>query len=120
MIKIALIGAGGKMGCRISRNLLPLSEYQVSHVENSPAGRERLEALGVKTTVTADEAIPGADVVVLAIPDSIIKVVGREIVPLMRSGAICVSLAPAAAYACVLPERADIAYFVGHPCPPPR
>lgn len=119
MPKIALIGAGGKMGCRITRNLMPRAEYRVAHVENSPAGQERLRALGVAATVPAAEAIPDADVVVLAIPDKLIKEVGKEIVPLMRTGAICVSLDPAAAYAGVLPERGDISYFVAHPCHPP-
>lgn len=38
MIKVALMGAGGKMGCRITDNIRDLKDYQVSYVEVSPAG----------------------------------------------------------------------------------
>ncbi len=40
--RIALFGAGGKMGVRLSKNLLK-SDYRVRHVEPSPAGRKRLK-----------------------------------------------------------------------------
>lgn len=119
MPQIALIGAGGKMGCRITKNLQSHPEYRVAHVESSPAGRDRLKDLGVTKTVDAAEAIPGADMIVLAIPDNLIASVGKEIIPLMRPGALCVSLDPAAAFAGVLPDRKDIGYFVSHPCHPP-
>ena len=43
---IALFGAGGKMGVRLSKNLMK-SDYRVRHVETSEAGRKRLkEELG--------------------------------------------------------------------------
>lgn len=120
MLKIALIGAGGKMGCRITRNLKPfVGEYRIHYVENSPAGQERLRALGVNSFADIKEAAAWADVVVLAIPDKLIGTVGKDIIPLMRSGAMAVSLDPAAAYAGVLPDRKDISYFVSHPCHPP-
>ena len=44
MTKIALIGAGGKMGLRLSRNLKG-SAYETRHVEISEAGRAALAAL---------------------------------------------------------------------------
>nr|MEC9422064.1 semialdehyde dehydrogenase [Pseudomonadota bacterium] len=40
-MKIALIGAGGKMGVRLSQNLKG-SRFNVAHVEVSDAGRDRL------------------------------------------------------------------------------
>src|SRR3546814_18640125 len=47
MVAIALFGAGGKMGARLSRNLKS-SEYDVRHVELGEAGRARLkDELGI-------------------------------------------------------------------------
>ena len=42
MNKIALIGAGGKMGLRLATNLKE-TKYEVSHVEISPEGQERFK-----------------------------------------------------------------------------
>jgi len=68
---IALFGAGGKMGARLSKNLMD-SPFGVRHVEPGAAGRQRLkEELGV-TTVTPEAALDGADVVILAVPDTLI------------------------------------------------
>ncbi|THA37854.1 semialdehyde dehydrogenase, partial [Streptomyces sp. A1136] len=45
--KIALFGAGGKMGVRLAKNLKK-SDYRVAHVEVSQAGQQRLkDELGV-------------------------------------------------------------------------
>ena len=67
MTMIALMGAGGKMGFRLSTNLQD-SEFQVRHVEVSEAGRARLkDGLGIDC-MTAEEAVPGADAVILADP----------------------------------------------------
>src|SRR5690606_20147795 len=41
MTKIALLGAGGKMGVRLSKNLQG-SRFDVAHVEVSPEGQARL------------------------------------------------------------------------------
>ncbi|MFN8004626.1 MAG: hypothetical protein U0X75_26840 [Acidobacteriota bacterium] len=41
MTTIALFGAGGKMGCRITDNLKD-SEYQMAYIEISPTGIENL------------------------------------------------------------------------------
>ena len=43
MTTIALFGAGGKMGYRLSTNFQS-SPYEVRHVEVSEAGRERLKS----------------------------------------------------------------------------
>ena len=42
-LTVAVIGAGGKMGMRVSRNLQK-SAHTVFYSENSPAGQERIKA----------------------------------------------------------------------------
>jgi pyrroline-5-carboxylate reductase len=113
---IAVIGAGGKMGMRVSNNLVKTS-YRVSYAENSPAGRERVEATGRVLTDGA-EAVKDADVVVLAVPDLALKSVSAELVPLMKSGSVVLTLDPAAAYAGLLTKRDDVIQAVTHPCHP--
>jgi D-apionate oxidoisomerase len=118
MTTIALFGAGGKMGMRLGRNLKG-SRFNVRHVEVSPAGQARAhDVLGV-ACVDADKAIAGADVVVLAVPDTAVGAVATALMPKLASGTIVVILDAAAPYAGHLPERADITYFVTHPCHPP-
>lgn len=118
MTKIALFGAGGKMGVRLSTNLAK-TDYHVAHVEVSPAGQARLkEALGFDC-VPAEAAIAGADAVILAVPDTHIGKVAQEVVPKLAAGTVVVILDAAAPYAGHLPERADITYFITHPCHPP-
>ncbi len=118
MPHIALFGAGGKMGGRITDNLLRLPSFTVSHVEVSPAGVERLRAKGV-VSVPGVVAAAQADVIILAVPDTQIGRVAAEVVPLVRSGAMVMCLDPAAPLAGELPQRPDITYAVVHPCHPP-
>jgi Prephenate dehydrogenase len=118
MKKVALMGAGGKMGCRITTKLKNNPNYQVTYVEVSDAGISRLKELGVSVT-PQNKALADAEIVILAIPDVLISRVSTEIVPMLKSGTIVIGLDPAAAYAGVLPERKDITYFVAHPCHPP-
>jgi hypothetical protein len=114
---IALFGAGGKMGCRITDNLKD-SGYRMRYVEVNPAGIERLRERGV-TTTPHGEAVAEADVAILALPDALIGKVAPTIVPGLKSGAMVMCLDPAAPHGGELPERADIAYFITHPCHPP-
>lgn len=117
-MKIALLGAGGKMGVRLSRNLKG-SEYEVAHVEVSDAGQARLkEAVGVECQ-PLEQAIDGAGVVILAVPDTAIKAVAEGIIDKVAAGTIIMALDAAAPAAGHLPERADVTYFVTHPCHPP-
>ncbi len=44
--------------------------------------------------------------------------VSREMIPMMKSGALVVTLDPAAALAGKLFERSDVAYFITHPTHP--
>ncbi|MDR5876477.1 phosphogluconate dehydrogenase C-terminal domain-containing protein [Vreelandella gomseomensis] len=118
MTNIALIGAGGKMGYRLSSNLQQ-SDYTVSHVELSDAGRQRLsEGLGI-SCVDAKQAVPDAQVVILAVPDTLVGRVANELSPLMASGTMVITLDAAAPFAGHLPNRDDLVYFVTHPCHPP-
>lgn len=117
MTKLALLGAGGKMGVRLSLNLAK-TDFEVSHVEVSEAGRARLkDAVGVEC-VDQQEALDGAEVVVLAVPDTLIGKVASSVVPVLKPGTMVVILDAAAPYAGHLPEREDITYFVTHPCHP--
>ncbi len=116
MTAIALIGAGGKMGQRLTDNLKK-TDYDVRHVEVSEAGKTALRDKGVEV-VSAEEAIDGADVVILAIPDNLIGPVTDKLNPLFTAGQLLMCLDPAAPYAGKLPEREDLTYFVTHPCHP--
>lgn len=118
MTSIALMGAGGKMGCRITRNMKGLPEYTMLYIEISEAGLANMAELEVSATPQG-EALKQAEVVVLAVPDALIGQICAEIVPQLNRGAMVIGLDPAAAYAGVLPEREDITYFITHPCHPP-
>ncbi|WP_372527349.1 phosphogluconate dehydrogenase C-terminal domain-containing protein [Piscinibacter sp.] len=115
--KIALFGAGGKMGVRLSKNLLK-SHYRVAHVEPGAAGQKRLkDELGIDC-VGVDAALDNVDVVILAIPDTLIGKISREIAPKLKSGTMVMTLDAAAPFAGHLPDRKDLTYFVAHPCHP--
>jgi len=115
-LTISVIGAGGKMGTRVSNNLAA-SDYRPLYSENSPAGQQAITALGREITPT-EEAVRQADVVILAVPDTVLGKVSEGVVPQMKAGATLLTLDPAAAYAGLLAERADIHYAVAHPCHP--
>lgn len=116
-ISVALLGAGGKMGTRLSNNLVKHEEFDLRLVETSPVRKEEIEASGLKVW-EADEAVGTSDVVILAVPDIVIGQVSKDIVPKMKSGGIILTLDPAAAYAGLLETREDITSVVAHPCHP--
>ena len=117
-MKIALLGAGGKMGVRLATNLKG-SRFRVAPVEVSEAGRQRLKEATGFDCVELDEALAGAGAVVLAVPDTAIKAVSHGIVDRLASGTLVIALDAAAPFAGHLPKRADLTYFVTHPCHPP-
>ncbi|MFO1150519.1 MAG: phosphogluconate dehydrogenase C-terminal domain-containing protein [Alsobacter sp.] len=118
MTVIALFGAGGKMGYRLSTNLLG-SRFEVRHVEAAEAGRARLsQGLGIHC-FDPETALEGADVVILAVPDTLIGKVAESIAGHLRPGTMVVALDAAAPFAGHLPKRSDLTYFVTHPCHPP-
>ena len=115
---IAVLGAGGKMGFRVTKKLLDAS-YEVRAIEIGDAGKARLAEAGIAAK-TIDEGLINVDVVVMALPDNIIGKVARDIEPKLKSGTMLLILDAAAPYADALPKnRPDLTYFVGHPCHPP-
>lgn len=114
---IALFGAGGKMGFRLSSNLKG-SQYRVRHVEPNAAGQQRLkDELGFEC-FQPEEAVKGAQVVILAVPDTMIGRVATAISPHLEAGTVVMTLDAAAPFAGHLPKRTDLVYFVTHPCHP--
>ncbi len=116
MTTIALFGAGGKMGCRITDNLKD-SEYQMAYLEISPIGIENLRQRGL-TATPQDEALTVADVAILALPDNLIERISAQVIPQMKSGTLVMCLDPAAPLAGKVAHRDELAYFVTHPCHP--
>lgn len=113
---ITVIGAGGKMGMRISANLQH-SDYQVFYCENSPQAQAQVSAQGRELS-SAESVVPHSDVVILAVPDIVLGKVSEAVVPLMKAGATLLTLDPAAAYANLIAQRDGIDYAVAHPCHP--
>lgn len=106
------------MGYRLAKNLMG-TRFAVRHVEVSEAGQARLSAgLGL-ACMPAEEALAGADVVILAVPDTAIGTVAAGIVDRLSPGTMVVALDAAAPFAGHLPVRPDLTYFVTHPCHPP-
>ncbi|HLN72182.1 MAG TPA: phosphogluconate dehydrogenase C-terminal domain-containing protein [Prolixibacteraceae bacterium] len=116
MKKITLIGAGGKMGMRLTRNLMN-SSFEMKYVEISEPGIEKLAELGIGVSDTA-QVVPDADVVILAVPDVALAKVSANIIPKMKSGATVMTLDPAVARAGRLFLREDVSYFIAHPSHP--
>jgi hypothetical protein len=115
-LTIAVIGAGGKMGMRVSNNLQH-GNHTVYYSENSPAGQQRTLDAG-RTLTDTPTAVAEADVVILAVPDIALAPVSAEVVPQLKSGSIVLTLDPAAAYANLLYQRDDVENAVAHPCHP--
>ncbi|KFG69853.1 phosphogluconate dehydrogenase C-terminal domain-containing protein [Microvirga sp. BSC39] len=118
MTKIALLGAGGKMGVRLASNLKG-SAYEVFHVEVSEEGRQRLKTVVGADCVDRDVALGEADVVIMAVPDRLIGKIAHSFIDAVKPGTAIIMLDAAAPYAGELPARTDVTYFVTHPCHPP-
>jgi len=115
---IAIMGAGGKMGCRITDNLKDLPQYDIRYVEVSEPGRKNLADRGLSVTAQAD-ALKVADVVIMAVPDHLIEKISPGVAEGMRAGSLMLVLDPAAPCAGKLTKRNDCSYFAAHPCHPP-
>jgi hypothetical protein len=116
-LTIALLGAGGKMGCRITDHLHDHPAYRLLYVEVSPPGLANLAQRGLRPTPQA-EAARAAQVAILALPDRVLGQIAHEVVPQLQPGTLVITLDPAVAHAGGLPARPDISYFVTHPCHP--
>jgi hypothetical protein len=115
---VTVIGAGGKMGTRTSTNLAKVKgEFDLFLVENSPQGIDNIRARGQEVT-DADEIVPKSDVVVFAVPDSLIYKLSQDFVKKLKPGAGFIILDPAAAVAKEVALRDDCTFAVAHPCHP--
>lgn len=118
MTKVALLGAGGKMGVRLARNLKP-TRFEIDHVEVSDEGRARLKKeVGVEAVADADNAIADADVILMAVPDRLIGKIAHQFIQKVKPGAAIIVLDAAAPYAGEMPARDDVTFFCSHPCHP--
>ena len=117
MIQVALVGAGGRSGCRVLDHLKNHPEYRVRPVEVSAEGQAELIRRGFRAR-PLEEAIPGADIIVLAVPDRVVGRVAGEVVHAARPGAMVLMFDAAAALGGQLPSRGDVTYFVAHACHP--
>lgn len=116
MSAIAILGAGGKMGCRLTDNLRKY-DHRLLLVEVSEAGQANIRRRGLEPTPQA-EALAAAEVAILALPDRVLGAVSHDVVPRLRPGTLVITLDPAVAHAGGLAPRPDVSYFVTHPCHP--
>lgn len=105
------------MGCRLTDNFLKMPDYDVSYAETGAGGMENLVTRGV-SVVSAGETVPEADVVILSVPDTVVGPVSQQLIPLMKPGALVMTLDPAAPLDGVICHRDDLGYVIAHPCHP--
>ena len=115
-IKIGILGAGGKMGLRLSANLKKLPN-EVFYIENAEAGIKRLIESGLKVSAAA-EVMNRVDVLILAVPDILINKISTAVVPDLKPDSTVILLDPAAAYMNQVYLRESLHYTVIHPCHP--
>lgn len=119
-IKVAVVGAGGKMGTRTSNNLITKfsDKFDVKLVETFEPAIKKIENERHLTVTPIEEALEFAQVVVFAVPDSLIGKLSKEYVPMLKPGTGFLILDPAAAVARELVTRDDCTFGVAHPCHP--
>jgi hypothetical protein len=117
-MQVAILGGGGNMGRRITRALLGSADYELRLIERSQRGKDLLAEIGVESVGQA-EGLSGADVVIFAVPDKVVRHVAAEVVPLLDAGTSILFLDPAAVAAERIPVRDDLHCFVTHPTHPP-
>jgi D-apionate oxidoisomerase len=116
-LTVSVIGAGGKMGTRVTTNLAKHEQYNLLFCEKSELGIQSIQERGHEVTDT-EESVKKSDVVILAVPDVLLGKISSDVVPLMKSGAVLLTLDPAAAYSNELKLRNELTYVVAHPCHP--
>jgi len=105
------------MGQRIAPNLKKFG-YDFVCCEKDQAGLDKLTAQGYIAKVT-EEAVASCDIIVCALPDAALPMLSAKLVPMLKPGAIFITLDPAAARAGKLTTREDCTFIVTHPCHPP-
>ncbi len=116
--KVAIIGAGGKMGLRAAQKIGLQPDLGVLMCESHPERARALVEEGFAVASLA-EALSEADFVFLAVPDAVIGTIAREAAPLMKPGSMLIMLDAAAAYVSDLPDTNRIGMMITHPCHPP-
>lgn len=114
---IAIIGAGGTAGSKVTEKLLQAGNYVLRLCEKGE-GISKLQKMGL-TPYEIEKALPESDVVIMTVPDSKIEAVTKNVVPMMKKGATMILLDPAAAYLREVTLRDDCTFVVAHPCHPP-
>lgn len=117
MTTISLVGAGGKMGCRLTDNFLKRPQDKVHYLEVSEQGIANLAQRNI-TVSKQQDAISESDVVILALPDVIIGKLSEHIILQMKPGALVLTLDPAAPLDGAIHHREDLGYVIAHPCHP--
>ena len=106
------------MGSRVRRNLLNHTDcLELYLVENSPKAVGEMKSEGLEVSAL-DASVAKSDIIVLAVPDRLIKEVSKTVVPGMKPGAAMIILDPASAVAGELTMRDDCTFAVTHPCHP--
>lgn len=118
MTQVTILGAGGNMGRRITRSLRQKPEYGLRLIEPNETGRRLILEQGLEAE-DEDSGLAGADVVVFAVPDKIVRDVAAKVCPALDAGTSILFLDPAAVAANRIPRRKDIQCFVTHPTHPP-
>lgn len=118
MIDVAILGAGGNMGRRITRSLKGHEGYTLRLIEPGERGCALIAERGL-AVVEQEAGLRGADIVVFAVPDKIIRQVATDVVPRLDPGTSILFLDPAAIAAERIPRREDISCYVTHPTHPP-
>ncbi len=115
-MKVTIVGAGGKMGLRLTGNLKD-SAYRMAYLEIDGTGIQNLMDMGLRIS-SEEKEIPDSDIVILAVPDTILGRVSCQLVPMMKAGAMVYTLDPACALAGQLCHREELTYFIAHPSHP--
>ncbi len=117
MKRITLVGAGGKMGIRLTDNFLKCPHYKLDYLEISEEGIQKLKDKNIDVS-DQKKCVYEADVVILSVPDVSIGSISEEIIPLMKPGALLMTLDPAGPLHGIIYHRDDLGYVIAHPCHP--
>ena len=119
-IRVAVVGAGGKMGTRTSNNLVTKfpNKFDVKLVETYEPAIKKIRKERHLDVTPIKEALDFAQVIIFAVPDTLIGKLSAQYVPMLKPGTGFLILDPAAAVAKELTLRDDCTFGVAHPCHP--
>lgn len=118
MSEIAILGAGGHMGRRVTATLRRNPAHKLRLIEPGERGRELIRESGLEPVDAAD-GLAGAEVVVFAVPDKALPRIAAELIPTLAPRTSLLFLDPAAVSAGRIPYRDDLNCYVMHPTHPP-